>query len=183
MCLLSCIYCVRHSSYILKERNNFAFIDSQNVNLGIRELGWKLDFKRFRVYLQEKYGVSKAFLFLGYIPENKGLYASLRDAGFLLVFKPTVKDLSGKIKGNVDAELVLHAMHELPNYDKAVIVSGDGDFYCLVRYLAERDKLLKVLVPSRHRCSRLLRIAIPTIYHIAFMNKLQNQIGKKKHRG
>ena len=44
---------------------NYAFVDSQNVNLAIRELGWKLDFKRFRVYLREKYGVEKAYLFIG----------------------------------------------------------------------------------------------------------------------
>jgi len=45
--------------------NNYAFIDSQNLNLAIREQGWLLDFKRFRVYLAEKYAVNKAFLFIG----------------------------------------------------------------------------------------------------------------------
>jgi hypothetical protein len=34
--------------------NNYAFIDSQNLNLGIRILGWKLDYARFRIYLKEK---------------------------------------------------------------------------------------------------------------------------------
>lgn len=41
----------------------------------------------------------------------------------------------GKRKGNVDAELVLQAMIEYPNYERAIIVTGDGDFGCLVRYL------------------------------------------------
>ncbi len=50
-----------------KKENNYAFIDSQNLNLSILSLGWKLDFARFRVYLNEKYGVEKAFLFIGYI--------------------------------------------------------------------------------------------------------------------
>jgi len=36
-----------------KIENNFAFIDGQNLNLGIQELGWKLDFSRFRQYLKE----------------------------------------------------------------------------------------------------------------------------------
>jgi uncharacterized LabA/DUF88 family protein len=48
---------------------------------------------------------------------------------------------AGKVKGNVDAELVLHAMIEYPNYDKALIVTGDGDFFCLVEYLIKQDKL------------------------------------------
>lgn len=52
---------------------NYAFIDSQNVNLGIRELGWQLDFARFRIYLKEKYGVSRAYIFIGYLPGNEHL--------------------------------------------------------------------------------------------------------------
>jgi len=35
--------------------NNYAFIDSQNLNLSIREQGWVLDFKKFRIYLKDKY--------------------------------------------------------------------------------------------------------------------------------
>ena len=40
-----------------KQENNFAFIDSQNLNLGVQSLGWKLDHRGFRVYLKEKYKV------------------------------------------------------------------------------------------------------------------------------
>jgi len=63
----------------------------------------------------------------------------------------------GKAKGNVDAELVLHTMIEYPNYDKALIVSGDGDFYCLVDYLKGKDKLLKLMIPNMKRYSSLFR--------------------------
>ncbi len=47
-----------------KNKNNYAFIDSQNLNLSIKDQGWALDFKRFREYLKDKYGVIKAFLFI-----------------------------------------------------------------------------------------------------------------------
>jgi hypothetical protein len=53
-----------------KYKNNYAFIDSQNLNLSIQEQGWKLDFGRFRIYLKDQYGVNKAFLFIGYVPTN-----------------------------------------------------------------------------------------------------------------
>ncbi len=66
----------------------FAFIDSQNVNLGIRALGWKLDWRRFRVHLNETYEVTTAYIFIGYVPTNTDLYNSLQRAGFVLVFKP-----------------------------------------------------------------------------------------------
>src|SRR3989338_10852642 len=134
-------------------QNNYAFIDSQNLNLAIREQGWVLDFKRFRKYLQDKYKVSKAFLFIGFIPQNQDLYTSLQKAGYIVVFKPTLYLPDGKVKGNVDAELVLHAMIEYPHYDKAVIVTGDGDFYCLVEHLIEKNKLEAVLIPNRFKFS------------------------------
>ncbi len=89
--------------------NNYAFIDSQNLNLSIRAQGWVLDFKRFRKYLEDKYSITKAFLFIGYLPTNQSLYTSLQKDGFILIFKPTLRLPSGKVKGNVDAELVLHS--------------------------------------------------------------------------
>lgn len=111
-----------------KRSGNYAFVDSQNLNLAIRELGWRLDFYKFRTYLKEKYGVGKAYLFIGYLPQNADLYAHLQEAGFSCIFRPTLTYKDGTTKGNCDAELVLQTMIEFNNYDKAVIVSGDGDF-------------------------------------------------------
>lgn len=139
--------------------NNFAFIDSQNLNLGVRSQGWKLDFRKFRVFLKDKYHVEKAFLCIGYVPGNEALYTYLQECDYVCIFKPTLEINDGgavRVKGNVDAELVLHAMIEYPNYTKAIIVSGDGDFHCLVEYLARQDKLLKIIVPNQ-RYSSLLR--------------------------
>ncbi|OGE06834.1 hypothetical protein A2W70_00830 [Candidatus Curtissbacteria bacterium RIFCSPLOWO2_02_41_11] len=130
-----------------EQQNNYAFVDSQNVNLSIRHLGWILDFKRFRVYLKEKYGVTKAFLFIGYMGSNRDLYTSLQDAGFICVFKPTLTYKDGTTKGNCDAELVLETMIQYENYEKAVLVTGDGDFYCLAKYLIEKDKDFWKILP------------------------------------
>ena len=139
---------------------NYAFIDSQNLNLGVRSQGWQLDFKKFRLYLKNKYQVDKAFLFIGMVPGNEKLYSSLSEYGYKLIFKQTVEYTeSGKktYKGNVDAELVLYAAARVYNdYEKAVIVSGDGDFACLVEYLNEKDKLLQIICPIS-RYSSLLR--------------------------
>lgn len=137
----------------------YAFIDSQNLNLGVTSQGWKLDFGKFRIFLREKYRVDKAFLFIGYISTNKKLYDYLKKSDYNLIFKPVLKSTKhkkAKVKGNVDAELVLYTMIEFPNYDKAVIVSGDGDFYCLADYLAQKGKLKKIIVPNS-KYSSLLR--------------------------
>jgi len=156
--------------------NNYAFIDSQNLNLSIRNQGWKLDFKKFRIYLKDKYSVTNAFLFIGYVNTNQELYTNLQKYGYILVFKPSLTLPSGKIKGNVDAELVLHTMIEYNNYDKAVIVSGDGDFYCLIEYLKNKDKLYKLIVPNRYKYSSLLR---KYVKDIAFMNNLRIKLCMK----
>jgi len=142
-----------------KQENNFAFIDSNNLNLGVKESGWGLDFRKFRVYLKEKYGVTKAYLFIGYLPENQELYRSMQEFGYVLIFKPVMKNKDGEPKGNVDAELVLQAMVDWDKYEKAVIVSSDGDFYCLVNYLYEKNKLKRVVSPNYQKCSALLKKA------------------------
>lgn len=134
----------------------YAFIDTQNLNLGVKSQGWKLDWRKFRQYLRNKYNVTKAFVFIGYRSGNESLYTKMQQMQYVVILKPTLELPSGKIKGNVDGELILHAMMEYKKYDKAIIVSGDGDFHCLIEYLDGKGKLLCVLVPNKH-FSRLLR--------------------------
>lgn len=163
-----------------KQERNYAFIDSQNLNLAVRGMGWRLDFARFRIYLRDKFNVKKAFLFIGFIEKNENLYKCLRENGYELIFKPTLEYRKGKeghTKGNVDAELVLHTMIEFNHYDRAVIVSGDGDFYCLIEYLAKKTKLACVIVPNFFKFSALLR---KFMNNLIFLNKARNKLEYKK---
>ena len=141
----------------------YAFIDSQNLNIGTQKFGWKMNWVRFRKFLAERYGVEKAFMFIGYIPENEDLYEKMHEAGYMVVLKPTFdmskprpeekpedKEEERPVKGNIDADLVLWAMKEMSNYQKAIIVSGDGDFYSLVEYLESKGRLSHILAPSGH---------------------------------
>lgn len=158
------------------DNNNFAFIDSQNLNLSIRSQGWALDFKKLRIYLQDKYNITQAYLFIGYVPANQSLYTSLQKCGFLLIFKPTLKLPNGRVKGNCDAELVMHMMIEYEHYNKALIITGDGDFYCLLEYLIKRDKLFKLMIPNKYSYSSLYR---SSMRYIVFMNNLRRKLEKK----
>lgn len=149
----------------------YAFIDSQNLNMGVgndifyknRKIyaGWKLDFKKFRIYLKDKHRVEQAFLFIGNLPGQESMYAYLQKCGYILVLKPTTtykdKDGSIKVKGNVDTDLVLYAAaKEFDHYDEAVIITGDGDFLSLCEHLDDCGKLGKIVIPNKKRFSQLL---------------------------
>lgn len=153
-----------------KPTNVYAFIDSQNLNIGVQKFGWKMDWIKFRNFLASEYNVTKAYMFIGYVPEFESLYEQMHDAGYMVVLKPTYDmtklqhepaapglDKDGKpeepeekkpVKGNIDADLVLWAMKEMSSYEQAIIVSGDGDFYSLIEYLESKRRLYKILTPS-----------------------------------
>jgi uncharacterized LabA/DUF88 family protein len=185
------------------EPKTYAFIDSQNLNLGTQRVGWKLDWRKFRQYLEDKHNVEKAYMFIGYMSENESLYEYMYELGFLVVLKPTIdisqhdqtpKDKDPKlgakvsdekekaqVKGNVDAELVLYAMKELPNYDKAVIVSGDGDFFSLIEYLHDEGKLDCIMAPN-WQYSTLLKPYESQIVRLDQMRKQLTYHDRKKPR-
>lgn len=164
----------------MTQQKIYAFIDSQNLNLGVRASGWQIDYKKLRLYLTNKYKVDQAFMFIGLVSNNQKLYTQLQSAGFILIFKPTVRYFeNGKetVKGNVDAELVLHAAAiEYARYDKAIVISSDGDFACLLEFLVDNDKLLHVFTPNK-KYSKLLK---PYSKYIVELGKLKNALGYKK---
>lgn len=174
----------------IKRLNNYAFIDSQNLNLGTQKMGWKIDWRKFRQYLQRNYGVDKAFTFIGYVSENEQLYEYMNQLGYIVVLKPTMdierdsqtgisnEKEKNVIKGNVDVELVLYAMKEINNYNKAVIVSGDGDFYSLIEYLNSNNKLERIIAPN-WQFSSLLKAFNSKIVRL---DKLKRELAYKDRR-
>jgi uncharacterized LabA/DUF88 family protein len=165
-----------------KEKNNFAYIDGANLYEALKELKWSLDYKRFRVWLSEKYCVKRAYLFIGLISKYKNLYTYLQESGFTLVFKEVIYDGSGKPKGNCDADFVLQATKDTyeNNFEKAVIVSCDGDYASLVRFLKEKDKLLIVLSPgTEKKCSILLK---RTDAKIVYLNDKRSILEVRKEK-
>lgn len=174
-----------------KRETVYAFIDSQNLNYSISKdiykgrkriyIGWKVDMRYLHKYLKDKFRVKKIFLFIGYVPGNMKMYDSFSKFGYQLVFKPTVINRDGTTKGNVDAELVLHSCKiEYDNYDKSVVVSGDGDFYCLYEFLEKEKKLKNILIPNKFTQSSLLkRFNNYKIFLQRERDKLEFKIGRR----
>lgn len=161
-----------------KPQVNYAFIDGNNLNLGIADLGWKLDYHKFRVYLEEHYGVIKAYYFVGYLPKYDYLYKSLESAGYSMIYKEISLNNKKEVKGNVDSDIVLQIMLDITHFEKAILVSSDGDFASLVNYLQNNKKLECVLAPSNKNCSHLLKKA--AVKRIYFIEEIKRKVEYKK---
>jgi len=142
------------------------YIDGANLHKGVDDLDWTLDYKRFYIWLKDKYKIDKAYLFIGFIAKNKYLYTRLQEAGFIMIYKEITYDGTGLVKGNCDAALVLKVASDFyeKNCDQAVIVSSDGDYAVLVAFLKGK-KAFKILISPSNNCSFLLRKQnIPIVY-------------------
>ena len=152
-----------------KYKNNFAYIDGNNLYQGVKNSGWKMDFRRFKRWLYDKYGVSRAYYFIGLIPKETSLYASLQKAGFALIFKEVIYCRDGKPKGNCDADLVLQSAIDYfeKNCERQVLVASDGDYACLAKFLKDNKALETILSPNpKDKCSILLKRVNAPIVHL-----------------
>ena len=144
---------------------NYCYVDGQNLHLGTANTdpSWHVDLYKFRIYLREKYNVQKAFYYLGYVQEGvkiEQLYENIQNAGFILVFRQHNSAMIGTKKGNVDSDIIFSVMKRLQkdsDFDKIVLVSGDGDYKMLIDYLIEESKLEKLLFPNKKFRSSLYK--------------------------
>ena len=152
----------------IKDNRNIAYVDAANLYNGIESLGWKLDYTRFKVWLVEKYSVKRVYLFIGLVPKYKDIYTYLQESGFTMIFKETIYDGEGNIKGNCDADLVLQATRDFyeDKFEKAIIITSDGDYASLIKFLKEKNKIKSILSPAgKEKCSILLkRTDVPIVY-------------------
>jgi uncharacterized LabA/DUF88 family protein len=170
--------------------NNIAYIDGQNLFMGTTksEPSWHIDLERFRVYLKSKYGVKKAYYHLGYVNDGEvyqNLYESIQSAGFVLVFREHNSAMMGAKKGNVDSDIIFNAMKRLytkEDFDKIVLVSGDGDYKSLVSFLISENKFCKLLFPNKKYASSLYKQLEPKYFDYLDSPGMKSKIENKKRR-
>ncbi len=134
------------------------YIDGNNLYRAAKELGFEINYKKFGGWLRQKYNATSIYLFIGLVSGRVKFYEHLQECGFILVFKQTVS-VGGVIKGNCDAELVLKVTSDFytKNFDSCVLVTGDGDFGCLVEFLLQNSVFDSLIAPNRNKCSILLK--------------------------
>ena len=169
---------------------NIAFIDGQNLyfNTAKRKINpWHIDLKRFRIYLADKYNVTTAYYFLGFVQEdNQEVYEEIQNAGFVLIFREHNAAMIGKKKGNVDSDIIFQAMKKMykrENFDKIVIVSGDGDYKMLIDFLIEEKKFEKILFPDSRYASSLYKKLGSTYFDYLDSPDIKSKIEAKKEKG
>lgn len=174
----------------ISESKNFAFIDGQNLYMGTaksEENPWRIDLMRFRVYLEQKYQVEKAYYFLGYVQETRQeLYEEIQNAGFVLMFREHNPAMLGKKKGNVDSDIIFQIMKKLykrESFQKIILVSGDGDYKMLVDFLIEENKFGKILFPNKKYASSLYKKLGSEYFDYLELPSVREKIAQKKEKG
>ena len=151
-------------------QKNIAFIDGQNLYWATRESGWKISFPKFKFYLDRKYNAMEVFYFMGVKRKDEQaqkLYGKIEGAGFTLMFRMHDDFYLSSKKGNVDTDIVFEMMKNIidnKDFDRIVLISGDGDYYKTVEFLIKKGKFLKILFPSNRNYSSLYKKISATFY-------------------
>jgi len=76
-------------------------------------------------------------------------YSKLKKFGYELYLKPVKMydqdDGTTKRKANCDVDMAFYLMKEKGNFDKVIILSGDGDFLPVLKYLRNQQKEVIIL--------------------------------------
>lgn len=169
----------------MQKEQNLAYIDGQNLYLGTQSDWRSVDLKKFRVYLRDKFHVEEAYYFLWFISEDEqDLYNTLQRAGFIVVFREHSSALKGKKKWNVDVDIVLEMMKKIADdrdsFDKIVLISWDGDYIKIVRYLIQKNLLKKVIFPNSNHSSLYKKLSNKFYYYLSAARKKIEYFKKTK---
>ena len=153
------------------------YIDGNNLYRSAKELGFEIDYKKFRGWLRQKYNPTSVYLFIGLVPDRTKFYEHLQECGFILIFKQTIS-VGEKIKGNCDAELVLKCVSDFytKEFGECTLITGDGDFGCLIEFMRDNGTLHSVTAPDENKCSILIR---NKNVEITFLNELYHKFSNR----
>jgi len=130
------------------------FIDGANLYATAKALGFEIDYRRLLNEIQSRGTLLRAFYYTATFEDRE--YSSVRPLvdwldynGFTVVTKPGKEFIDGagrrKVKGNMDVELAVNAMELARHIDEMVLISGDGDFRCLVEAIQRQGVFVTVV--------------------------------------
>lgn len=154
----------------------YVFIDASNLWQAQKAKGQMFDYEKLKAFLRAKFDASEIQIFYYTAYPAKGtreydleskhnFFVYLKKALGFVVRKKELKRIiirsdelgdSVQEKGNMDVELTIDAIHEMPKYDTAILFTGDSDFLALVSYVRNGGKKVYIF-SSKNNVSQELR--------------------------
>ncbi|MCL4374508.1 NYN domain-containing protein [Patescibacteria group bacterium] len=162
-----------------KKRVTYAFIDATNIIYGTGGAGWKVDFKKLISYLKGRYQALKVLYYGGVDSNNQkqlNFYKKLKSFGYELRLVPVKTFKDGKKKADVDSRMTFEIMLLLNQYNNAIFMTGDGDFFWVFEYLIQTKINVKLIANSRSTARELKQLFKQ---HFTDLQLLRHLVAKK----
>ena len=165
-------------------KNVAVFVDVANIFYAAKAAGIDIDYVTLLKSATAGRDFVRAYAYTGLDPENENqrqFHSFLARNGYKVISKDIRKYGDGRIKANLDIELVVDLMKTARNLDIAVVVSGDGDFASAIRAVQEQGVRVEVISFRGNTSSDLIDVAdqFTDIAQIARVEKGSARSGRR----
>ena len=165
-------------------KNVAVFVDVANIFYAAKAAGVDIDYVTLLKASSAGRDLVRAYAYTGLDPDNenqRNFHEFLRRHGYKVVSKDIRKYGDGKVKANLDIELVVDMMKTARNLDIAIVVSGDGDFAPAIRAVQEMGVRVEVVSFRGNTSSDLMDVAdlFTDITQIAKVEKGSSRSGRR----
>ena len=165
-------------------KNVAVFVDVANIFYAAKAAGVDIDYVTMLKSATAGRDLVRAYAYTGLDPDNenqRNFHDFLRRHGYKVVSKDIRKYGDGKVKANLDIELVVDMMKTARNLDVAIVVSGDGDFAPAIRAVQEMGVRCEVISFRGNTSSDLIEVAdlFTDITQIARVEKGSSRSGRR----
>ena len=143
-------------------KNVAVFVDVANIFYAAKAAGVDIDYVTLLKSAIAGRDFVRAYAYTGLDPDNenqRNFHNFLARHDYKVVSKDIRKYGDGKVKANLDIELVVDMMKTARNLDIAIVVSGDGDFAPAIRAVQEMGVRVEVVSFRGNTSSDLIDVA------------------------
>jgi uncharacterized LabA/DUF88 family protein len=165
-------------------KNVAVFVDVANIFYAAKAAGADIDYVTLLKAAVAGRDFVRAYAYTGLDPENenqRNFHSFLARHGYKVVSKDIRKYGDGKVKANLDIELVVDMMKTARNLDVAIVVSGDGDFAPAIRAVQEMGVRVEVISFRGNTSSDLMEVA-DVFYDITTLARVEHESSRSGRR-
>ncbi|MBA2720561.1 MAG: NYN domain-containing protein, partial [Chloroflexi bacterium] len=165
-------------------KNVAVFVDVANIFYAAKAAGTDIDYVTLLQAATAGRDFVRAYAYTGLDPDNenqRNFHAFLARNSYKVVSKDIRKYGDGKVKANLDIELVVDLMKTARNLDIAIVISGDGDFAPAIRAVQEMGVRVEVISFRGNTSSDLIEVAdlFTDITQLARVDKASSRSGRR----